>query len=187
MLRGAVFGMGAALLAVALLTLLVACTNLSGLVLVHGADRRKEMAIRLAIGAGRGAIVWLMLIENLILGIVGATLGILTALWLSDAIQAALPASQFPFPTFRPDWRVLLFGIAAAMGSSMLSEVIPSLRASSVDVAPALKNEAAAVFARGIHLRDVYVGVQVAVCMVLLAGSVMMVRTLRETLNMHFG
>jgi predicted permease len=186
-LRAPVLGMGVAMLVVALLTLLVACTNLSGLVLAHAADRRKEMAIRLAIGAGRGIIVRLMLIESVVLGAVGGTLGLLTAVWLSDAMQAWIPSNEFPIARFTPDWRVLAFGIAAAMITAMLSGVIPALRAAAVDVAPALKNESAAGAVRGLHLRDVYVGIQVSVCMVLLAGSVMMIRTLKETLSMRFG
>lgn len=186
-LRKPVLGMGAALLAVALLTLLVACTNLSGLVLAHAADRRKEMAIRLAIGAGRGIIVRLMLAETLVLGAAGAILGMITAVWFSDAIQAWLPADQFPIARFTLDWRVLAFGIAAAMITAMLSGLIPSLRAAAVDVAPALKNETAAGFARGLHLRDIYVGIQVTVCMILLAGSVMMIRTLKQTMAMRLG
>jgi predicted permease len=187
LLRRPVLGMGAALLAVALLTLLVACSNLSGLVLAHAADRRKEMAIRLAIGAGRGVIVRLMLAESLVLGVAGGLLGLLTAVWLSDAIQAWIPSAEIPLAKFSPDWRVLLFGIAAAMTAAMLSGLIPSMRAAAVDVAPALKNEAASGLARGLHLRDVYVGIQVTVCMILLAGSVMMVQTLKQTLAMSFG
>jgi len=187
LLRRPILGMGAALLAVALLTLLVACSNLSGLVLAHAADRRKEMAIRLAIGAGRGVIVRLMLAESLVLGVAGGLLGLLTAVWLSDAIQAWIPSAEIPLAKFSPDWRVLLFGIAAAMTAAMLSGLIPSMRAAAVDVAPALKNEAASGLARGLHLRDVYVGIQVTVCMILLAGSVMMVQTLKQTLAMSFG
>jgi len=187
LLRRPILGMGAALLAVALLTLLVACSNLSGLVLAHAADRRKEMAIRLAIGAGRGVIVRLMLAESLVLGVAGGLLGLLTAVWLSDAIQAWIPSAEIPLAKFSPDWRVLLFGIVAAMTAAMLSGLIPSLRAAAVDVAPALKNEAASGLARGLHLRDVYVGIQVTVCMILLAGSVMMVQTLKQTLAMSFG
>jgi len=186
-LRKPMLGMGAALLGVALLTLLVACTNLSGLVLAHAADRRKEMAIRLAIGAGRGIIVRLMLAEAIVLGAAGALLGMITAVWLSDLIQAWLPADQFPLAKFSPDWRVLAFGIAAAMITAMVSGLIPAIRAAAVDVAPALKNETSAGLGRGLHLRDVYVGVQVAVCMILLAGSVMMIQTLKETLAMRFG
>jgi predicted permease len=187
LLRGPVLGIGLALLVVALLTLLVACTNLSGLLLAHAADRRKEMAIRLAIGAGRGVIVRMMLIESLLLGVAGALLGLITAVWLSDGIQAWLPADQFPIAHFSVDWRVLAFGAAAALLTAMISAVVPAMRAGVVDVAPALKNEAAAGFTRGLHLRDFYVGVQITVCMILLAGSAMMIRTLHETVAMRFG
>ena len=186
-LRGPMLGLSLALMLVAGLTLLVACTNLSGLILAHAADRRKEVAIRLAIGASRGAIIRLMLVESLVLGIAGGGLGLLTLIWLSDGAQAWLPASEFPLAKFQPDWRVIAFGVLAAMTTTALSAILPSLRASSVDVAPTLKNETATGMMRGLHLRDIYLGIQVAVCMVLLAGSVMMVRTLQSTLAMRFG
>lgn len=111
----------------------------------------------------------------------------LTALWLSDGVQGWLPAAEFPLAKFQPDWRVIAFGIAAALVTTTLSSLLPSLRASNVDLAPTLKNETATGMMRGLHLRDVYLGTQIAVCMVLLAGSVMMVRTLRSTLDMRFG
>jgi len=187
LLRGPVLGMGLALLTVALMTLLVACTNLSGLVLAYAADRRKEMAIRLAIGAGRGVIVRLMLAETIVLGAAGGVLGLIAAVWLSDAIQAWIPSNQFPVARFTPDWRVYAFGILAALAAAMLSGIIPALRAARIDVAPALKNETAAGLARGVHLRDVYVGIQVAVCAILLAGSVTMIQTLKQTLTLRFG
>ena len=186
-LRGPVIGFSAALLAIAGLTLLVACTNLSGLMLARAADRRKEMAIRVSLGAGRTTIVRLMLIESLLLGFAGAALGLIAAVWLSDAIRALLPMRELPLASFDPDWRVFAFGVAAATLTSAFSALLPSLRAAAVDVAPALKNEAATGVIRGFHLRDVYLGIQVAVCTVLLCGSMMMVRTLRSALTMNFG
>jgi predicted permease len=185
-LRKPILGMGAAILGVALLTLLVACTNLAGLVLAHAADRRKEMAIRMAIGAGKNLIVRMMLVESVLLGAAGGVLGLIAAVWLGDLIQAAIPA-EFPVAKFSPDWRVFTFGMLIALGSAIFSGVLPALRAAAVDVAPALKNETATGFARGFHLRDLYVGIQVAVCMILLSGSVMMIRTLKQTLAMGFG
>jgi predicted permease len=186
-LRGPAIGFGFALMLVSGLTLLVACTNLSGLVLANAADRRKEMAIRLAIGAGRGMILRLMLVESVVLGVAGGALGLLAAVWLSDGVQAWLPASQFPIAKFEPDWRVIAFGIGAALITTTLSALLPSLRAAAVDLGPTLKNETATGMMRGLHLRDIYLGIQVAVCMVLLTGSVMMVRTLRSTLEMRYG
>src|SRR5262249_5952131 len=144
------------------------------------------MAIRMAIGAGKGAIVRMMLIESILLGTAGGILGLMAAVWLSDGIQAWIPA-EFPVAKFGPDWRVLAFGTGVAMITAMLSGIIPSMRAAAVDVAPALKSETGVGIARGMHLRDVYVGIQVAVCMILLSGSVMMIRTLKETVRMRFG
>ena len=162
-LRGAALGMGAALLLVGALTLLVACTNLSGLVLAHAADRRKEMAIRLAIGAGRGTIVRMLLTESMLIGIAGGICGLVVAAWSSSAIQVWAPMSGLPLPKYSADWRVFAFGIGAALLTTILAGLLPALRAGAVDVAPALKNESTAAV-RGLHLRDVYLGVQVAVC-----------------------
>jgi predicted permease len=185
-LRGAALGMGAALLLVGALTLLVACTNLSGLVLAHAADRRKEMAIRLAIGAGRGTIVRMLLTESMLIGIAGWICGLIVAAWSSSAIQVWAPMSGLPLPKYSADWRVFAFGIGAALLTTILAGLLPALRAGAVDVAPALKNESTAAV-RGLHLRDVYLGVQVAVCIVLLAGSVAAIRSLQNTLATRFG
>jgi predicted permease len=185
-IRNATIGMGTALLLVGALTLLVACTNLSGLVLAHTADRRKEMAIRLAIGAGRGTIVRMLLMESMLIGVVGGVCGLLAAAWSSRTIQAWAPMSGLPLPKFMMDWRVIAFGIGAGLITTLLSGLLPALRAARVDVAPALKNESATGMG-GWHLRDFYLGIQIAVCMVLLAGSVAAIQSLRSALATHFG
>jgi predicted permease len=186
-LRNIVVGMVGALMLVALLTLLVACTNLSGLILAHAADRRKEIAIRIAIGAGRGGIVRMMLVETWLLGAAGGALGIVAAIWLSAAIQSSIPAADFSLARFSPDWRVFTFGVAIALATALASGLAPALRAGRVDLAPALKNESASGLLRGFHLRDLYLGVQIAVCMVLLAGAAMAVRGLQSALAMRYG
>ncbi|HLX46172.1 MAG TPA: ABC transporter permease [Bryobacteraceae bacterium] len=186
-LRRSVIGMAAALLIVAGLTLLVACTNLSSLVLAHAADRKKEIAIRLAIGADRKSIVRMMLSETIILGLAGGVLGTLSAAWLSDAIQAWIPSADLPLAKFSADWRVVAFGVGVALLTTVISGLAPSLRSAGVDVLPAFKNETATGMMRGWHLRDIYLGIQVAVCMVLLAGAVMTVKTLKEATKMRFG
>jgi predicted permease len=179
--------MAAALVLIALLTLLVACTNLSGLILAHAADRRKEIAIRLAIGAGRSIILRMMLTESLLIGAAGGAIGILLAVWLNDAVQAALPAAGFPMAKVLIDWRVIAFGLFIAILTTLLSALVPALRSTNVDMAPALRNESATGLFRGLHLRDVYVAIQIAVCMVLLAGAAMMVRGLNDALATHYG
>jgi predicted permease len=185
-LRNATIGMTAALLIVGALTLVVACTNLAGLILAQAADRRKEMAIRMAIGASRGAVARMMLLESLLVGLAGGIGGLVAATWASAAIQAWIPAPDIPLAKFTTDWRVVVFGAGAALLTALLSGLAPSLRAASVDVAPALKNESA-TGVRGWHLRDIYLGIQVTVCMVLLAASVSTIRALQNTLAMRFG
>ncbi len=185
-MRGAAVSMSAALLLVGALTLLVACTNLSGLVLAHAADRRKEMAIRLAIGASRGTIVRMLLAESLLIGVTGAACGLLAATWAARAIQAWAPTSGLPFPKYSADWHVLAFGFAAGILTTALAGLLPAIRAGAVDVAPALKNEST-VAVRGLQLRDIYLGIQIATCIVLLSGSAAAIRSLQATLGGHYG
>jgi predicted permease len=185
-LRNSTIGITSALLIVGALTLVVACTNLAGLILAQAADRRKEMAIRMAIGASRGAIVRMMLLESLLIGTAGGIGGLIAAAWASKAIQAWIPSSGVPLAKFTTDWRVVVFGAGVALLTALLSGLAPSLRAAGVDVGPALKNESAGGI-RGWHLRDVYLGIQVTVCMVLLTASVSTIRALQNTLATRFG
>ena len=188
MLRGPVVGVSAALLLVSGLTLLLACTNLSSLILAQAADRRREFAVRLSIGASRSPLARMVVAENLLLAAGGGALGLLSSVWLGDALSALLPAVEFPVNAEIPmDWRVVAFAAALAFMSALFSSVLPALRASAVDPAPALKNEASLDRLRRFHLRDVYVAVQVALSVVLLSGSLMMVRTLQRTLTLRFG
>ncbi|MGA3027327.1 MAG: ABC transporter permease [Bryobacteraceae bacterium] len=187
-LRGPFIGMATALLLVSALTLLVACANLSGLVLAHASARQKEIAIRYAIGAGRAAILRMMLAESLLIALGGSVLGFLTGVWMARAIEASKPVFDFPIDTrFAMDWRVAGFAVAVSLASAALFGLLPGLRASRVDLTPALKSGAASGLARHWTLRDVFVGVQVAFCMVLVAGALMMVKTLKSTLGRNFG
>jgi predicted permease len=185
-LRNATVGITGALMIVGLLTLVVACTNLAGLILAQAADRRKEMAIRLAIGASRAAVVRMMLLESLLVGLAGGSGGLIAAAWASAAIQSWIPSSGLPLAKFTTDWRVVVFGAGASLLTAIFSGLAPAWRAAAVDVAPALKNEFASGI-RGWHLRDVYLGIQVTVCMVLLTASVSTIRSLQNTLAMRFG
>jgi predicted permease len=187
-LRGPFIGIGTALLLVAALTLLVACANLSGLMLAHASARQKEIAIRYAIGAGRAAILRMMLAESLLIALGGSVLGFLTGVWLARIIEASKPAFDFPIDThFGMDGRVAIFAVALSLASAAVFGLLPGLRASRVDLTPALKSGTGAGASRHWTLRDVFVGVQIAVCMVLVAGALMMVKTLKSTLAKNFG
>jgi predicted permease len=187
-LRSPVIGLGGALLAVSALTLLVACANLSNLLLAQAASRRKEFALRLSLGASRAALVRMVLVETLVLALAGGASALIASLWLARALAAWLPALDFPLNTgLVTDGRVMGFALALALLSALLASLWPALRGAAVDPAPALKSEAALGRFRRVDLRDVYVGVQVVVSIVLVSGSLMMVRTLQQALSSRYG
>jgi predicted permease len=187
-LRGPVIGFGGALLFVSGLTLLVACANLSNLVLAQASDRRKEFALRLSLGASRGQLLRMILAETLILALLGGGSAIAASFWLGRALAAFLPAFDFPLNTdLAVDGRVVAFALGLAAASALLSSLWPAFSGARVALAPALKSDAAIGRLRRVTLRDVFVGVQVAVSILLVSGSLMTVRTLQSTLGARHG
>jgi predicted permease len=187
-LRGPFIGFAAGLGTVAGLVLLIVCANISGLLLSRAADRRKEIAIRLAIGAGYGTIVRLILTESLLLALGGGLLGGLASLWFGNVIQAVVPMADFPVNlALGTGWPLIAFSVAAAVITASISGLLPALGAARLDPISALRNQADRGLGRGLHLRDLFVGLQVVVCVVLLAGAVMMTRTLQGMLASRFG
>ena len=172
------------------LVLLIACANVAGLTLARSATRRKEMAVRLALGAGRARILRQLLTESVLLSCAGGALGVLVAVWGVDAISKLLsngPGEPSLF-TVAPDWRVLAFTIAVTLVTGILFGLAPALRGSRVDLTPSLKESpsslprAAAHTGRRFRLGDALVIAQVALSIVVLIGAGLLVRTLR---NLH--
>jgi len=187
-LRGPVVGVGVALLAVSGLTLLVACANLSNLLLAQATSRRKEFALRLSLGASRAALVRLILAETLVLALAGGASALIASLWLARALAASLPELDFPVNTgLVTDGRVMGFALTLSLLSALFASLWPAVRSAAVDPAPALKSEAAPGRFRHVDLRDLYVGVQVVVSIVLVSSSLMMVRTLQHALTSRYG
>ena len=188
MIRGPVRGFSAVLMAVAGLVLLIACVNLAGLLLARAADRRKETAIRLALGAPRARLVRQLLTESLVLSIAGGAVGLLLAVWLTDLFAAWRPPVGVPITaSVGLDLPVLLFAAAASLATGILFGLAPALQSTRANLAPALKNEAVAERLRRFHIRDVLVSAQVALALVLLVGSVLVVRSLQQALNLKLG
>ena len=187
-LRGPVVGVGGALLAVSGLTLLVACANLSNLLLAQATSRRKEFALRLSLGASRAALVRMILAETLVLALAGGVSALIASFWLARALAASIPELDFPVNFgIVTDGRVMGFALTLSLLSALFASLWPAFRSSSVDPAPALKNEAALGRFRRIDLRDFYVGVQVVVSIVLVSVSLMMLRTLHQALSSRYG
>jgi macrolide transport system ATP-binding/permease protein len=182
-------------MAIVALILLIACANVAGLTLARSASRQKEIAVRLALGAGRARIIRQLLTESVLLAVAGGALGVLVAVWGVDAIATLLSnGSGEPFPfAVAPDWRVLLFTLAITFLSGILFGLAPSLRGSRVDLTPSLKESAsslpgaAAHAGRRFRLGDALVVAQVVLSMVVLVGAGLLVRTLRNLRGINPG
>jgi predicted permease len=186
-LRGPVTGFAAVLMALAGMVLLIACVNIAGILLARAADRRKEISIRLALGAPRWKLVRQLLTESLVLSIAGAGLGILIALWLLDLLRAFKMPLSIPAATSLPfDWRVLVFTVGICLLTTLLFGLAPAIHAARVDLVPGLKNQLSERFRR-LQFRDLLVGAQVALSLVLLVGTVLVVRSLQRALTIDIG
>ena len=175
--------------------LVIACANVAGLMLARSATRQKEMAVRLALGAGRVRIVRQLLTESVMLSTLGGGLGVLVAIWGVGAITGLISGAYdrvFPFKV-TPDWRVLAFTLAITFLTGILFGLAPAMRGTRVNLAPALKENAPTLPAekdivRRFRLSDALVVAQVALSIVVLVGAGLLVRTLRNlhTLNPGF-
>jgi predicted permease len=169
------------LMAITGTVLLIACANLANLLLARATGRYKEMAIRLAMGAGRARIISQLLTESLLLAFLGGAAGIVFAFWADGLLMAAyLPSdSQGLKIATTPDLRILLFTIAVTMFTGLLFGLAPALQATNPDVAPTLKDQAGAVVGGGNSaLRKALVAAQVTLSLLLLIGAGLFVKSL---------
>lgn len=170
------------LLGIAGLVLILSCANVANLLLGRAQARAREMAVRLAIGAGRGRLVKQLLTESLILGLTGGALGLVLAkagvVFLQNSISFS---SDLPvYFDFRLDERVLLFSLIAAVASAIAFGLAPAIATTRVDLVPALKSAEAKGSARRSWGRSVLVAAQVALALMLLAGETYFIRTFQD-------
>ena len=169
------------LMAMVGLVLLIACANIANLLLARASSRRKEVAVRLALGAGRGRLVRQLLVESLTLSMLGGALGLLVTVWTSGLLLRALPFEETPRAlSAGPDVRVVLFAFAIALMTGLVFGLAPALQATRSDVASTLKNEAAAVIggSHAFRFRQGLVVAQVALSLLLLIGAGLFTRSL---------
>ena len=170
--------------------LLMACANLANLLLARATAREREIAIRLAIGAGRARIIRQLLLESLILSAFGALLGLGLAFWADQLLVAAyLPvdAGGAKLST-TPDLRILAFTFCVMLVTALLFGLVPALRLSRPDVGPTLKDQAGSVLSGGnVALRKVLVAAQVTLSLLLLIGAGLFLRTLTNLRNLGPG
>ncbi|HEY0169828.1 MAG TPA: ABC transporter permease [Pyrinomonadaceae bacterium] len=189
--RGAVGAMAGVALAVVGLVLLIACANIANLMLARGLERRKEIAVRLALGASRWRIVRQLLAESLLLALAGGAVASLLTLWTSDLLAQLfhLIPEDTSALDFAPDARVFGFAFGLSLLTGVAFGLAPALRSSRPDLLPALKDERATDGGRGrkFTLRGALVVAQVAGSLVLLVGAGLFLRSLREAATVETG
>ena len=170
-------GLSGLLMAAVAVVLLIACANLTNLLLARAAGRRREMAVRAALGAGRVALVRQVLVEAALLTGTGAVAGLVAAVWLVDYLRGSFPEDLPYWLRFEPDGRVALFLLAVSAATTVAVGLVPALRASRPELVEDLKDATRATASRSQQrLQTALVAAQVAVCLALLTGASMTVR-----------
>jgi predicted permease len=163
--------------------LLIACANFASLLIARAASRQKEIAIRLAIGAGRFRIIRQLLVESLLLSVAGGILGFALAVWTDRALLAFLPPDTHGFRlSTRPDLLILSFAMLVSVLTGVIFGLAPALQSTKPDVAPTLKDTVGGVVGGGAHVRvrKALVAAQVMLSLLLLVGAGLFIRSLRN-------
>ncbi len=168
--------------------LLIVCANLAGLALVRISRRTQEIATRLVLGASRGAVLRQLWMENLLLALLGAGAGLILAGTIIRGLRQLLPGYMIPLSGFGIDARVMLFSIGAALVTSLLFGALPALVTRRVDLRSSIAVSNYSVAGGSGRVRQLLIGVEVALTVVLLAAAGLLVRTLAhlETLPPGF-
>jgi putative ABC transport system permease protein len=160
--------------------LLIACANVGNLVLARATARQRELAVRAALGAGRGRLIRQMLVESLLLSIMGSTAGLLVAWWSVVALRTTI-ADRVPIARLDQvsiDGTVLLFTAGAALVSALLFGIAPALTSAGARLTESLKDGGrSGSAARGARIRSVFVVVETALALILLVGSGLLLRS----------
>lgn len=184
-MRGAAYAATALVVVIVNVVLLIACTNLASTLLARAVGRRKEMAIRLAIGASRWRIVRQLLTESVLVALLAGAAGVVLTVWLLNLLLATIPALPEGIRVavdLQVDWRVMAYTIAFSTATGILFGLVPALQSSRPDVSLVLKDDSSAVTGgyRKARSREALVVIQVAFSVLLLIGAGLMLRSLER-------
>ncbi len=177
------------------LVLLIACANIANLLLARATARRREIAMRLALGAGRLRLVRQLLTESVLLALIGGAAGLVVAFWTLDALRAIdIPIPANVLMSLGLDPKVLTFALVVSILTGLLFGLAPALQATRTEIVPVLKNEMVPSagnsprrFLRWLNLRKGLVISQVALSLVALVAAGLFLRSLRQTQNIDPG
>jgi predicted permease len=171
------------------LVLLVACANVANMMLARSVARRREIGIRLALGAGRWRIVRQLLTESVMLSIMGGALGLLLSFWMTDAMTSFFPVIAYQIVLdVAPDTRALVFTIVISLLTGIIFGLAPAFEATKTDLVPVLKGEAThGGRVRRFSLRNALVVAQVALSLVVLVCAALFVQSFRNAKSIDPG
>jgi predicted permease len=170
------------------LTLLIACANVANLLLARAASRRKEIAVRMALGAGRWRLIRQLGAESLLLAALSGALGLLLAQWGARLLLAYLPEERTATFDLAPDARVLGFTLAVSLLTAILFGLAPALRATRLDLNSSLRGSVGgSAWSSRLTLQKTLIVTQVALSLFLLIGAGLFVRSLRNLKNIDAG
>jgi predicted permease len=187
-IANSVFAFTGVLAAVGALVILLACVNLASLLLARAAERRREIAVRLAVGASRKRLIRQLLTESLLISLSGGVAGVFLAAMINKAVRGIrLPSDVTLLFDLRTDWRVLTFALLLSIATGILFSLIPALQSSKPQLVPALKDESSMAGFRRSRLRNFLVIAQVTLSLVLLISAGLIVRSLQAAQKMRPG
>ena len=176
------------LMAIVGLVLLIACVNVTGMMLARAVARRREIAVRLAIGAGRGRLVRQLITEAVIVFAAGGVAGLMLSRWLTSLLMALLPRLPVPVAIeVTTDWRVVSFAVALSLAAAVLSALVPALHAARGDLLPALRTEGLDPGPSRMRLRHAFVVGQIAMSLLLVVVGGLFLRSLQHATSIHPG